>query len=97
MNGELFQVLKDGEIMGLIEDEAFICDVLPFFTDDDCVEVIPVNVNRFKVVGANVVDKITEESTLCRDEIIAEELCDKLNEMNTQILRLEAQVRASNL
>ena len=100
----LYTVYRDGEYMGIINDEYNVNEVLPspYFNDDDCITVSKLDVNRFTVDGLTVKDKFIEEtspisSALCYNKEEAEKLCQKLNELNLKKERLEAQLRADNL
>lgn len=107
-NGDVFFIYVDDNFVGIVEDEMNIYDIASNsvngitqpLTDDDMGDRLyykKINVNQFYRSGKNIVNKITNESTLCANTKEAQKGVDMFNNINLQRERAEAHIRAINL
>ena len=107
---QLYSVYVDGLFVGMVEEEDYVWDLAQtningfskLLIDDDIadrVEYYKIDINRFYNDGRFVYDKLKPpiDCNVAYDGINAEEIAEKLNEINLEKERVEARMRAMAL
>ena len=104
----VYAIFLDEFFIGISEDDGYIWDIAQNhangtqnpLTDDNFADRIQYNTispNKYSVDGKNAYDKTSNDSFLCANNIIAQELADKLNELYLIKEKEEAKIRAMAL
>ena len=103
----LYNVYLDGDFIGVVEEEDFAWNFaedhtngtpMQLYDDDvDRVWTEEINVNRFIRDYASIVDRFTNQSTLCASHTIADDGVKRYNKLQLEKERAEAKIRAMTL